>query len=63
MWGEFRKEEIRVYTELIHFIVQQKLTPHCKSITLQLKKSILVKSADAFQLCQVLFLHLLKRFV
>ena len=27
-----------VYIELIHFVVQQKLTQHCKAIILQLKK-------------------------
>ena len=26
---------IYVYIELIHFVVQQKLTPHCKAIILQ----------------------------
>ena len=29
---------IYVYIELIHFVVQQKLTHHCKEIILQLKK-------------------------
>ena len=32
------REGIYVYTELIHFIVQQKLAPRCKVIILQLKK-------------------------
>ena len=27
--------EIYVYIELIHFVVQQKLTQHCKAIILQ----------------------------
>ena len=30
-----RREGIYVYVELIHFIVQQKLTQHCKAIILQ----------------------------
>ena len=32
--------DIYIYLLLIHVIVQQKLTQHCKSITLQLKKKI-----------------------
>ena len=29
--GRFKREGIYVYIQLIHFIVQQKLTPHCKT--------------------------------
>ena len=43
--GRFQREGIYVYIELTHFIVQQKLTQHCKAIILQLKKKI--KDPDA----------------
>ena len=33
--GSSKREGICVYRELIHFIVQQKLTQHCKAIILQ----------------------------
>ena len=33
----FKREGIYAYTYLIHVIIQQKLTQHCKAITLQLK--------------------------
>ena len=33
-----KREEIQVYIQLIHFIVQKKLTQHCKAIILQFKK-------------------------
>ena len=36
--GRSKREGIQVYIQLIHFIVQQKLTQHCKAILLQLKK-------------------------
>ena len=36
--GRSKREETHVYIQLIHFIVQQKLTEHCKAIILQLKK-------------------------
>ena len=32
-----KKEGMYVYIELIHFVVQQKLTQHCKASLLQLK--------------------------
>ena len=38
--GRLQREGIYVYIELIHFVVQQKLTQHCKAITLQLKKKV-----------------------
>ena len=39
VWGsEGLQEGIYVYTQLIHFVVQQKLSQHCKAIILQLKK-------------------------
>ena len=33
-----KREPIHVCTELIHVVVQQNLTQHCKGIILQLKK-------------------------
>ena len=33
--GRSRREGLKVYIKLIHFIVQQKLTQHCKAILLQ----------------------------
>ena len=36
--GRFKREGIYVYILLIHFVVQQKPTQHCKAIMLQLKK-------------------------
>ena len=36
--GRLQREGIYVYIELIHFVVQQKLTQHCKAIILQFKK-------------------------
>ena len=36
--GKSKKEGIYVYIWLIHFILQQKLTQHCKATILQLKK-------------------------
>ena len=35
--GRSRREGIYVYIQLIHFIVQQKLTQHCKATIFQLK--------------------------
>jgi len=35
--GRLKREGIYVYLELIHIVVQQKLTQHCKVIILQLK--------------------------
>ena len=37
-WRRSKREGIQVYIQLIHFIVQQKPTQHCKAILLQLKK-------------------------
>ena len=34
-----QREGIHVYIELIHGVVQPKLTQHCKAIILQLKKA------------------------
>ena len=36
--GRCKREGIYVYIQLIHFIVQQKLTQHCKATLPQLKK-------------------------
>ena len=33
--GRLKREGIYVYIQLIHLVVQQKLTPHCKVIILQ----------------------------
>ena len=38
MGGGLKREGIYVYIQLIHFVVQQKLTQHCNTIVLQLKK-------------------------
>ena len=35
---------ICVHIELIHFVVQQKLTQHCKTIILQLRKNLLISN-------------------
>ena len=35
--GRLNREEIHVYLELIHTVVQQRLTYQCKAIILQLK--------------------------
>ena len=35
--GGIKREGIYVYLNLIHVVVQQKLTQHCKAIILQLK--------------------------
>ena len=37
--GRSEREGIYVYIQLIHFVVQQKLTQHCKATILQLKKT------------------------
>ena len=36
--GRFKRKRVYVYTQLIHFTVQQKLKQHCKAITFQKKK-------------------------
>ena len=36
--GTSKREEIYLYIQLIHFVVQQKLTKHCKATILQFKK-------------------------
>ena len=38
MGGRLTREGTRVYIQLIHTVVQQKLTQHCKAIIFQLKK-------------------------
>jgi len=35
-----KTEEIHVYLQLVHIVVQQKLTQHCKAINLQLKMNL-----------------------
>ena len=45
MGGRFTKEGIYECVELIHFVVQQKLTQHCKAIILQQK---FLKNLDAW---------------
>ena len=37
--GRFKRKRVYVYTQLIHFTVQQKLKQHCKAITFQKKKN------------------------
>ena len=41
--GRLKREGIYICLQLIHFIVQQKLTQHCKAIILQFKKRYLTK--------------------
>ena len=36
--GRSQREGIYVYIQLIHFVVQQKITQHCKATISQLKK-------------------------
>ena len=38
MGGRLKREGIDVYTQTIDFVVEQKLTQHCKAIILQLKE-------------------------
>ena len=38
MGSRLKREGIYVYIELIHVVVQQELTQHCKAIILSLKK-------------------------
>ena len=50
-WKELKRDGIYVCVKLIHFVVQQKLTHHCKAIILQLKKirgREKIKELDAF---------------
>ena len=46
MRGKPKREGIYVYTELIHFIAQQKLTQYYKAIILQGRKDPIVTFAD-----------------
>ena len=43
-WGRDGREALRegidVYLQLIHIVVQQKVTQHCKAILLQLKNKL-----------------------
>ena len=52
--GSPKREGIYVYISLIHFIVQQKLTQHCKAIILQLKNkdSRMLSYSQYFDLVQ-----------
>ena len=43
MGGRLQREGTYVYVWLINFVVQQKLTQHCKAIILQLKKENTLK--------------------
>ena len=38
MGGRFKREETFVYICIIHVVVWQKSTQHCKAVVLQLKK-------------------------
>ena len=38
-----KRERIYVYIQLIYFVVQQKLTQHCKATIAQLKKNPIIK--------------------
>ena len=43
--GRSKREGIQVYIQLIHFIVQKKLTQHCKAIILPIKNKMSVDDA------------------
>ena len=47
-WEGVREGGIYVYLQLIHAVVQQNLTQHCKAIILQLKKIHLKKVFSVF---------------
>ena len=53
MGGRFRRDGIYAYIQLIHTVVQQKLTQHCKAIILQLKKIALL-NASTLEICVVI---------
>ena len=38
MRGRSKREGIYVYIQMIHFVIQQKVTQHCKATIPQLKK-------------------------
>ena len=38
--GRLKREKIHVYISVIHLVVRQKLTQHCKAVIPQFKKSI-----------------------
>ena len=46
--GRLKKKGMSVYLQLIHIVVQQKPTQHCKAIILQLKKCIGKKNPGYF---------------
>ena len=46
MGGKFERVGICVYTELIHFTVQQKLTQNCKTTILLFKKKMKYTHCD-----------------
>ena len=50
-WGKEvpEKGETHIYLQLIHLVVWQKPTLHCKAITLQFKKSITLKKEVSFK--------------
>ena len=54
--GRLTREEIYVYLYLIHIVVQQKLTQHCKAIILQSKLKKKKKDGQAILLQSVLTL-------
>ena len=37
--GRSMREAMNIYIELTHFVVQQKLSQHCKAIILQFQKN------------------------
>ena len=49
--GRFTREGIHVYLWLIHIVVQQKPTQHCKVITLQLKINFLKRENTVCKCC------------
>ena len=55
--GRSKREGTHVYIKPIHFIVQQKLTQHCKAIILQLKKKSHSLSYNYPDLCPLIALE------
>ena len=51
--GRFKKEEVYVDIQLIHIIVQQELTQHCKVIIPQLRKKRALGVIGIFQHVQM----------
>ena len=59
-WVGGPKGEIYVYIYLIHSVIQQKLTRHCKAIILQFKKKIIQAQKKNYLLLLLHLLHLMR---